>query len=100
MSLIELMVNLLKENQEYRRRLCICEICGEGALRIQRHHKFSQTKWARKLYGDLIDDPRNIQIVCGDCHASHRSERLIHWSENEFCEAIGIELRSKHRNNI
>lgn len=71
----------------------LCEICRRPAT--QRHHKFSQTKWARKLYGKLIDDPRNIMMVCEHCHSSHQSPKLIHWSEKEFCEALGIQPRSK-----
>lgn len=63
----------------------------------QRHHKFSQRKWARKLYGKLIDDPRNIQMVDANIHAGHNGPGLIFWTEKEFCEALGIEMRSKCR---
>lgn len=72
----------------------ICECCNKKPA-CQSHHKFSQTKVARKLYGKLIDHPRNIQHCCADCHASHASEKLIHWNEIEFCNALGIEPRSK-----
>jgi 5-methylcytosine-specific restriction endonuclease McrA len=71
-----------------------CEICG-SPFNLTRHHKFSQTKWARKLYGKLLDDPRNIQIACHNCHVSHLSPLLIHWTEKEFCEALEIKPRSK-----
>jgi hypothetical protein len=70
-----------------------CEACGKKEA-TQRHHKFSQTKWARELYGDLLDDARNIQLCCADCHVSHASPNLIHWSECEFCKALGIEPES------
>ena len=70
-----------------------CEICG-GSYRLQRHHKFSDTKWARKLYGKLMDSPKNIQIVCADCHVSHRSPKLIHFGELRFCDELGIKPRS------
>lgn len=60
-----------------------------------KHHKFHNTKWARKLYGTLLDDRRNIDDVCGDCNTSHAGIGLVHWTEKNFCEALGIEMRSK-----
>lgn len=72
----------------------VCEVCRKKRA-TQRHHKFSQTKWARKLYGDLLDDPRNLMWVCADCHASHASPDLVHWDEMGFCAALGIPPRSK-----
>ncbi|OFZ03689.1 MAG: hypothetical protein A2X97_14100 [Bdellovibrionales bacterium GWA1_52_35] len=71
-----------------------CELCGDTFL-VQRHHKYSQTKWARKLYGALIDDPRNITMVCGHCHTGHASPNLEHWNELQFTAALEIEPRSK-----
>lgn len=71
-----------------------CEACGVH-LGVQRHHKFSQTVWARRLYGDLLDDARNIMMTCPWCHASHLSTKLVHWDERAFCDAMGIEPRSK-----
>ena len=61
----------------------------------QKHHKFSQTKWARKLYGNLLDDPRNIQIVPAEENISHAGKSLIMWNEQDFCAALGIEARSE-----
>jgi hypothetical protein len=58
----------------------------------ERHHLFSQTKWARKLYGNLIDHPLNIRLLCYD---HHHNKPLDKWTEQEFCDAIGIEPRSK-----
>ncbi len=72
----------------------ICEVCKNNAA-DQKHHKFSQTKWARKLYGAFLDHPLNLQMVCRDCHASHLSPDLTHWSEKEFCNALKLEPRSK-----
>ena len=71
-----------------------CELCG-SKYRVGRHHRFPQTKWARRLYGELLDNPKNIMRACVNCHASHASTELTHWSEKEFCEALGIEPRSK-----
>lgn len=71
-----------------------CEVCRIRKA-SQLHHKFSQTKWAKKLYGDLIHDFRNITFVCADCHSSHASPDLVHWDEQTFCDALGIEPRSK-----
>lgn len=71
-----------------------CTCCGNVGP-LDRHHVFHQVKWARALYGHLLDDPRNIQLACPDCHASHRSTKLKHFSEAEFCEAVGVEIRSK-----
>jgi len=63
--------------------------------RTQKHHKFSQTKWARRLYGKLLDDPRNIQIVPAEENISHAGKSLIFWTEEQFCEALRIESRSE-----
>lgn len=71
-----------------------CQVCYTHPA-DQLHHKFSQTKWAKRLYGELIHDPRNLMQVCADCHASHASPKLVHWSEQEFCQALGIDSRSK-----
>lgn len=71
-----------------------CEICYNKQA-SQRHHKFSNRKWARKLYGKLLDNEKNIQYCCPDCHVSHSSPKLKHWDEKTFCFELGIDLRSK-----
>jgi len=72
-----------------------CPLCGKEVLALQRHHKFSQSKRNKELYPDFINDTRNIQYVCADCHVGHRSHKLVHWSELAFCEVMGIIPRSK-----
>lgn len=62
---------------------------------LQLHHRFPQVKWAKRLYGQLIHDKRNLMTVCADCHVGHASPKLVHWDEQEFCVALGIEPRSK-----
>ena len=62
---------------------------------MQLHHKFPQRKWAKKLYGDLIHDKRNLQDVCYNCHIGTPSTKLIHWSEKEFCKSLNINIKSK-----
>lgn len=70
--------------------LAVCSCCLKNRA-TQRHHKFSQTDTNLKKYGrKLIEDPKNIQLVCADCHASHASPKLIHWNEREFREALDI----------
>ena len=71
----------------------ICECCYKRATQV--HHKFEQRSWAKKLYKDLIHHPKNLMNVCSACHIENEHPRLIHWSEVEFCEALGIEVRSK-----
>jgi len=71
-----------------------CEICNSIYL-VGRHHKFPQHKANRKLYPEFIDDVRNLQFACVDCHAGHRSPDLIHWNELDFCREMGIIPRSK-----
>jgi hypothetical protein len=71
-----------------------CSICGVTNF-LQKHHHFSQSKLNVKLYGrKLIDDPRNISIVCMRCHINE-AKGLIKWSEYEFITALGIEKRGK-----
>lgn len=74
-----------------------CPACREykDLYMAQLHHKFPQRTWAKKLYGSLIHDERNISKVCADCHVGHRSMALEHWDEAKFCSVLGIEPRSK-----
>ena len=72
-----------------------CEKCGFLGL-IEAHHRFSKYGWVEKLYGNLIHHPKNIQCLCYDCH---HNKPLDKWSEKEFCEALGIEPRSKQAKN-
>jgi len=67
-----------------------CELCGE--LATDRHHKFSQSKVAKKLYPDYIHDPRNLVYLCNSCHLT---KPIPKYSEREFCEIMGIKTRSK-----
>lgn len=67
-----------------------CELCGKQAT--DRHHIFSQTKWARRLYGVLIDDPRNIMYLCNSCHLNKIIPKM---DEKEFCAKMGIKPRGK-----
>jgi rRNA maturation endonuclease Nob1 len=69
----------------------ICERCGKYD-QLQLHHRFSQTKLNKRLYGLLIHDQRNLQKICYQCH---HNEPLEKWTEEEFCEVLGIEPRSK-----
>jgi 5-methylcytosine-specific restriction endonuclease McrA len=68
-----------------------CELCGK-AVSDHKHHLYSRTLKARELYGKLIDDERNIMYLCGGCHLN---KSIPKFTEVEFCEAIGIEPRSK-----
>ena len=69
----------------------ICVLCLKRRQE-HRHHLFSQTKWARKLYGKLIDHPKNIMRLCSVCHLNKAIPKL---DELQFCKALGIEPRSK-----
>ena len=71
-----------------------CEICGSRKW-VGRHHKFPQRKYARKLYAEVIDHPKNVQWACSDCHTGHASAKLIHWTEEEFVKQMGIKAVSK-----
>jgi len=68
-----------------------CEKCGVNVA-TERHHLFSQTKWAKKLYGGLIHHPSNLQNLCYDCHHNKPVDKQ---TEQEFCDNIGIKVRSK-----
>jgi hypothetical protein len=59
---------------------------------LQKHHLFSNTKWARRLYGDLLDDDRNIMILCERHHLWYPIPK---YTEIDFCQKLGIEIRSK-----
>lgn len=69
----------------------ICESCySERAT--EKHHMFSQTKANRQRYGKLLDDRRNLQMLCYDCHHNKAVKKL---TEYEFCQILGIEPRGK-----
>lgn len=70
-----------------------CDICGRNNL-LTSHHKFPQTKVNRKIYGKLLNDIRNIQVLCLDCHINKKSG-IVTWNEQEFCEALEIEIQDK-----
>jgi hypothetical protein len=72
----------------------MCEACKKNVA-TQKHHKFHKVKWVKKLYKELIHDERNLQDACEACNVSHAGLGLIHWSEEEFCEALNIQVRSK-----
>jgi hypothetical protein len=71
----------------------ICETCYEKPA-TERHHLFEDTKINRKLYKKLLDHKLNIQMLCYGCHHGHNGE-VLHISEKEFCNLLGIETRSK-----
>lgn len=66
-----------------------CEVCGERRA-TQRHHRLSRR--FRAVYGKLIDDPRNQQLACTECHQARRVEC---WTEKQFCKALEIEPMGK-----
>ncbi len=74
----------------------ICEKCNRRQA-TQHHHLFSNTKLNRRLYGKLLDDKRNIQLLCEDCHLWKPVDKL---SEQEFCKIMGIEPRSKSSQKV
>lgn len=74
----------------------LCSCC-KIVIATQKHHRFPQRKWAKKLYGDLIHDNNNLQDVCYNCHIGNPHIGLVHWTEREFCEALNITIRSKVR---
>jgi len=74
-------------------RFGTCAKCGKPGF-ISTHHRFKQKKWARKLYGDLLDDPKNLVYnACAGCHAWLDANDTL--TEREFCKKLGISIRSK-----
>jgi len=69
-----------------------CQISGCPKKGEHRHHRFPNTKVNRALYGSLMDDRRNVQTLCMDDHLNGYGET---WSEEEFCEAVGVPVQSK-----
>lgn len=61
-----------------------CVGCGKRA--VQKHHLFSQTKWAIEKYGKkMIDAEFNKVWVCPDCHTSHSNiPKEYIWTERKF----------------
>jgi len=70
----------------------LCQLCHKNTSQ-QKHHLFSRTKWALKLYGaKLLDDPRNVLYVCEACHLW---KPIPKFTELEFCQALDIQPLSK-----
>lgn len=73
-----------------------CLKAGRGYVpATDKHHKFSKSKWAIKLYPEYIHHPDNLEDACNGCNGSHASPYLTHWSEIDFCIHFKIEPRSK-----
>lgn len=76
--------NIIEDKHGYLTR------CGNKAS--ERHHCFSQTKYAKKVYGKLIHHPINIRNYCYSCHHGKGIEK---WDEAQFRAAMkagGIDL--------
>ena len=71
--------------------MTVCQNCGKAPA-VHKHHLFSNTKYARRLYGKLLDLPINIQNLCVECHLN---QPVSKFSERMFCSALGIKPRSK-----
>jgi len=79
--------------------MAVCANClrsGKIKKARHRHHLLSQTAIYRGLYPDLIDDPRNTEEWCDDCHLSKPLKKL---TEIEFCRMLKIKPRSKSMAN-
>lgn len=72
-----------------------CDKCGAVGL-VEVHHRLSQSKINKKLYGSLIHHTKNCQVLCQNCH---HNKPLDKWDEETFCREIGIEPRSKCAQN-
>ena len=69
----------------------ICQLCKK-AQATDKHHLFSQTKANKKMYGQLIHHELNIMYLCNGCHLNKTVPKM---TEKEFCDIMGIEIRSK-----
>jgi hypothetical protein len=67
---------------------CDTAKCWERA--VHHHHKFSDTKIMRRIYGSLLDDDTNILLLCKKCH-----DNPVKQSEEDFCKGVGVKPRSK-----
>ena len=62
---------------EETRKNCTDEI-------TDKHHLYSQTQYARRTYGSLLDEPFNIIYISNRCHLN---KTIPNWSEKEFIMA-------------
>jgi hypothetical protein len=74
-----------------------CEVEGCSNQAVHKHHKFSDSKKNRELYGKLLDDDKNIMLLCNDCHLW---KALRKYNERVFCGIMGIEPRSKSSQRV
>ena len=78
-----------------------CECGNSGCMKraTDKHHRYSNTKLARKLYGDPKDPDKdyinhdiNIVFLHNSCHLNKPVPKL---TEAEFCKLVGVSPRSK-----
>ena len=67
-------------------KLCVNYNCNNQAE--HKHHKFSNTKLHRRIYGSLIDSEFNIDYLCSNCHLN---KTVTKYTEKQFRE-IAIHL--------
>jgi len=75
--------------------MALCANClrhGKAKKANHKHHFLSQTAVYRDLYSDFIDDPKNTEDWCNDCHLSKSLKKL---TELEFCQIMKIKPRGK-----
>lgn len=62
------------------------DTCTEQAT--DKHHLYSQTQYARRIYGSMLDEDFNIMFISNRCHLN---KSIPTWSEHEFIEAAQAE---------
>ena len=73
-------------------QLCDMSGCGNQVFTVYR--KYPKTKISNNLYFEYIDSCDNIIFLCKSCSVS---KKLPVWSEKDFCDHFGIEIRSKKK---
>jgi hypothetical protein len=78
-----------KNNKKCTNPLCPEEIRLKCTDEItDKHHKYSQTQYARRTYGSLLDEKFNLVDISNRCHLN---KSIPSWSEKEFIEAAQAE---------
>jgi 5-methylcytosine-specific restriction endonuclease McrA len=81
------------EIEEFKRAFIklrpFCEVCN-SRFTEDIHHKFSQGKSHKQLYGKKLHHPKNLMAVCKACHPYAPK-----WNEKKFCEELNIRPLSK-----
>jgi len=63
----------------------ICSSCLKDRDDVASFYHYKKSDFSIKAYGSMLENPTNNQKLCQQCR-----ESAEHWTEVQFCDAMGI----------